>query len=90
MTNSTAKDQSRAFLIGGGIASLAAAAFLIRDANMPGDRITVFESGANLGGSLDAAGSAETGYLVRGGRMFESKYRCTYDLFSSIPTLDKS
>lgn len=90
MTNVTAKDQFRAFLIGGGIASLAAAAFLIRDANMPGDRITIFESGSTLGGSLDASGSAETGYVVRGGRMFENKYRCTYDLFSSIPSLDKS
>jgi oleate hydratase len=26
--------------------------------------------------------------VLRGGRMFESKYLCTYDLFSSIPTLD--
>jgi len=90
MTDSTAKNESRAFLIGGGISSLAAAVFLIRDANMAGNRITIFESGSSLDGSLDAYGSAETGYVVRGGRMFESKYRCTYDLFSSIPTLDKS
>jgi oleate hydratase len=26
---------------------------------------------------------------MRGGRMIESKYLCTYDLFSSIPTLDE-
>jgi oleate hydratase len=36
------------------------------------------------------AGSSEDGYVVRGGRMIESKYVCTYDLFSSIPTLDES
>ena len=28
--------------------------------------------------------------MLRGGRMIESKYLCTYDLFSSIPTLDES
>ena len=28
--------------------------------------------------------------MLRGGRMIESKYLCTYDLFSSIPTLDGS
>ena len=27
---------------------------------------------------------------MRGGRMLESKYLCTFDLFSSIPTLDES
>ena len=27
---------------------------------------------------------------MRGGRMIESKYLCTYGLFSSIPTLDES
>jgi oleate hydratase len=26
---------------------------------------------------------------MRGGRMIESKYLCTYDLFSSIPALDE-
>jgi myosin-crossreactive antigen len=27
----------------------------------------------------------EDGYVMRGGRMIESKYLCTFDLFSSIP-----
>ena len=78
------------YLVGGGIASLAAAAFLIRDGNIPGHRITIFEESAKLGGSLDAAGNAKDGYTMRGGRMIESKYLCTFDLFSSIPTLDES
>lgn len=75
-------------LIGGGIASLAAAAFLIRDADVPGCNITIFEALDKPGGSLDGAGSPREGYVVRGGRMLESKYLCTYDLFDSIPTLD--
>jgi oleate hydratase len=78
------------YLVGGGIASLAAAAFLIRDGDFPGDNITILEESEKIGGSLDAAGGPNTGYVMRGGRMIESKYRCTYDLFSSIPTLDGS
>ena len=81
---------TRVYLVGGGIASLAAAAFLIRDADFPGHNITILEELNRLGGSLDGAGSPQRGYVLRGGRMFESKYLCTYDLFSSIPTLDES
>jgi oleate hydratase len=76
------------YLVGGGIASLAAAAFLIRDADVPGCHITILEALGKAGGSLDGAGTPQDGYVVRGGRMLESKYLCTYDLFDSIPTLD--
>jgi oleate hydratase len=78
------------YLVGGGIASLAAAAFSIRDGDIPGRNITIIEESDKIGGSLDAAGTPEAGYIMRGGRMIESKYFCTYDLFSSIPTLDES
>ena len=77
------------YLVGGGIASLAAAAFLIRDGDIPGHNITILEESAKIGGSLDAAGTSEDGYVMRGGRMLESKYLCTFDLFSSIPALDE-
>jgi oleate hydratase len=76
------------YLVGGGIASLAAAAFFIRDGDILGHNITIIEESAKIGGSLDAAGNPQDGYIMRGGRMLESKYLCTYDLFSSIPTLD--
>ncbi|MDP9649843.1 oleate hydratase [Paraburkholderia caledonica] len=81
-------DSGHFYLVGGGIASLAAAAFLIRDADVPGCRITILEALGDAGGSLDGAGTPRDGYVVRGGRMLESKYLCTYDLFDSIPTLD--
>jgi oleate hydratase len=83
-------DQAAIFLVGGGIASLAAAVFLIRDGDVQGHTITILEESSRIGGSLDAAGNAAEGYVMRGGRMIESKYLCTYDLFSSIPTLDGS
>jgi len=81
-------DEAATYLVGGGIASLAAAVFLIRDGDVQGHTITILEESSRIGGSLDAAGNATDGYVMRGGRMIESKYLCTYDLFSSIPTLD--
>lgn len=80
----------KVYLIGGGIASMAAAVFMIRDGDIPGCNITIMEELDKVGGSLDGAGSAADGYVLRGGRMLESKYLCTFDLFSSIPTLDQS
>ena len=56
--------------------------------DITGRNIVILEQLDRLGGSLDGAGSAEDGYVLRGGRMLESKYLCTYDLFSSIPALD--
>jgi len=78
---------TKVYLVGGGIASMAAAAFLIRDGDMRGCDITIIEESDRMGGSLDGAGSAAEGYVLRGGRMLESKYLCTFALFDSIPTL---
>lgn len=41
-----------AYLVGGGIASLAAAAFLIRDGDVPECDITIIEESGLLGGSF--------------------------------------
>ncbi|HWG28579.1 oleate hydratase [Actinospica sp.] len=79
---------AKAYLVGSGIASLSAAAFLIRDGGFAGSDIVLLEEQNRLGGSLDAAGSPETGYTMRGGRMFEIHFDCTYDLLGSIPSLD--
>ncbi|NGN64327.1 oleate hydratase [Streptomyces sp. A7024] len=78
----------RAYVVGSGIAGLSAAAFLIRDGGFAGQDIVVLEEQDREGGSLDAAGSPETGYTMRGGRMFEIHFDCTYDLLGSIPSLD--
>ena len=79
---------AKAYLVGSGIASLSAAAFLIREGGFSGRDIVILEEQDREGGSLDAAGSPETGYTMRGGRMFELHFACTYDLLSSIPSLD--
>ncbi len=78
----------KAYLVGGGIGSLAAAAFMIRDGNVPGSSITIFEAMPVPGGSLDGGGNSEIGYTMRGGRMLTTEnFECTWDLFKSIPSL---
>ncbi|MGR9087889.1 MAG: oleate hydratase, partial [Gammaproteobacteria bacterium] len=79
---------SKAYLVGGGIGSLAAAAFMIRDGNLPGEHISILEAAPNLGGSLDGGGDPATGYSMRGGRMLTTdNYECTWDLFKTIPSV---
>ena len=79
---------TNAYLVGGGIGSMAAAAFMIRDGQVPGDHITILEAAPIMGGSLDGAGDATKGYSLRGGRMLTTdNYECTWDLFKSIPSL---
>lgn len=83
--NSTLK----AYMVGGGIGSLAAAAFMIRDGNLPGRNISILEASPLMGGSLDGAGDPVRGYSLRGGRMLTTdNYECTWDLYKSIPSLN--
>ena len=87
-TMSVLPKNRKAHMIGGGIGSMAAAAFLIRDGGVPGRNITIYESSPVAGGSLDGAGNPETGYSLRGGRMLTTdNYECTWGLFKSIPSL---
>jgi len=78
----------KAHLIGSGIGSLAAAAFMIRDAGVAGSDITIYEAQPIPGGSLDGAATRD-GYSLRGGRMLTTDhYECLWDLMRSIPSLE--
>ncbi len=78
----------KAYLVGSGIGNLSAAAFMIRDAGIPGSNVTIFEAMPAPGGSLDGGGNPEDGYTLRGGRMLTTdNYECTWDLFKTIPSL---
>ena len=85
---SASRNDTKAYLVGGGIAALASAAYLIRDGGIPGSNISILEETPTVGGSLDGAGSPDRGYVIRGGRMFTYEaYTCTFDLLSFIPSL---
>ncbi len=79
----------RAYCIGGGIGSLAAAAFMIRDGNMDGSQITIFEKLPTQGGSLDGQRLADGSYSLRGGRMLTTDaYECLWGLYEGVPSLE--
>ena len=81
---------NHAYLVGGGLACLAAAAYLIRDCGFPGEQITVYEGMHILGGSNDGIGTPEKGFVCRGGRMLnEETYENFWELFRSIPSLEQ-
>ncbi|WP_408591650.1 oleate hydratase [Novosphingobium sp.] len=78
---------SKYTFVGSGIASLAGAAILIRDAAVAGKDIVILEESLQTGGAFDAHGDAQAGYFMSGSRMFEAKYLCTFDLLDSIPSI---
>lgn len=78
----------KAHLVGSGLASLAAATFLIRDAGMPGSAITVYEELDLPGGSMDGILDEHKGFIIRGGREMEAHFETLWDLFRSVPALD--
>jgi oleate hydratase len=82
--------EAHVWMVGGGIASMAAAAFLIRDAGMSGENIHILETLDVSGGSLDGAPSpVNAGYVTRGGRMLaEEVYSCLWNLLDTIPDAD--
>ena len=80
-------ENRNAHIIGGGIAGLAAAVFLIDDARMPGKNITVYEKRSSLGGCCDASANAH-GYVCPGERELEPFMECLWYLCSKIPSLD--
>jgi oleate hydratase len=45
--------KSKAYLVGGGIVSLTAAAFMVRDGSFPGENISILKAASLLGGSLE-------------------------------------
>lgn len=77
-----------AYLVGSGLASLAAACFLIRDGQMKGDKIHILEELGLPGGACDGIKDNDKGFIIRGGREMENHFECLWDLFRSIPSLE--
>jgi len=82
MTNKKRK----AYFVGGGIASLAGATYLLKDGGWTGKNIFILEEGKHFGGALDDNDISPSKFLSRGERMFTPEiYNCTLDLMSQIP-----
>ena len=82
-------ENKSAYIVGSGLAALAAACFLVRDGQMPGDHIHILEAMDVAGGACDGIFDPSRGYVMRGGREMEDHFECLWDLFRSIPSLEK-
>lgn len=81
-------DRKHLWIVGSGLAGLAAAVFAVRDGQVPGEQITILEKDQLPGGAMDGIKEPERGFVIRGGREMESFFECLWDLFRSIPSLE--
>lgn len=81
-------DRKSAYLVGSGLASLAAACFLVRDGQMKGEHIHILEELNIAGGACDGIKDPTKGFIIRGGREMENHFECLWDLFRSIPSIE--
>lgn len=80
-------EERKAHIIGGGIAGLASAVFLIDDCYVPGENVTIYDQLALMGGSMDGAKIGEGKYTCRGERELEPYMECLWYLGNKIPSL---
>ena len=82
-------DNKSAYIIGSGLAALSAACFLVRDGQMKGKNVHILEKDPIPGGACDGYQYADVGYVMRGGREMDNHFECMWDLFRSIPSIEK-
>ena len=81
-------DHKSAYIIGTGLAALSAACYLVRDGQMKGNRIHIFEKDPIPGGACDGFEYPGVGYVMRGGREMDNHFEVMWDLFRSIPSIE--
>ncbi len=81
-------ENKQAYIIGSGLAGLAAACFLVRDGRMPGEKIHILERDPRAGGGCDGWDYPGLGYTMRGGREMDNHFEVMWDLFRDIPSIE--
>lgn len=81
-------DDKSAYIIGTGLAALSAACYLVRDGQMKGENIHIFEKDPIPGGACDGFEYPGLGYVMRGGREMDNHFEVMWDLFRSIPSIE--
>lgn len=81
-------DHKSAYIVGSGLAALAAACFLVRDGQMKGERVHILEKDPIPGGACDGFLYENLGYVMRGGREMDNHFECMWDLFRSVPSIE--
>ena len=81
-------ENKSAYIIGTGLAALTSAFYLVRDAQMPGRNIHVFEKDVLPGGALDGAFIKGEGYVMRGGREMDNHFEVMWDVYRDVPSIE--
>ena len=81
-------DHKSAYIIGTGLAARSAACYLVRDGQMKGEHIHIFEKDPIPGGACDGFEYPGVGYVMRGGREMDNHFEVMWDLFRSIPSIE--
>ena len=81
-------DRKSAYILGAGLAALTAACYLVRDGQMQGSHIHIFEKDPIPGGACDGWKFENVGYVMRGGREMDNHFEVMWDLFHSIPSIE--
>lgn len=81
-------DNKSAYIIGTGLAGLSAAFYLVRDGQMKGEHIHVFEKLELAGGSCDGRKDITKGFYMRGGREMDNHFECMWDMFRDVPSIE--
>lgn len=77
---------TQAWLVGSGIASLAAAVHLIHDAGLPGCNINILDHNAEIGGGLISSGDANNGFILHPGCLPYFNDQSVENLLSLVPS----
>ena len=81
-------DKKSAYIIGTGLAGLTAAFYLVRDGQMKGEHIHVFEKLDLAGGSCDGRKDVTKGFFMRGGREMDNHFEVMWDTFRDVPSIE--
>lgn len=76
----------QAWLIGSGIASLAAAVHLVKQAKVPGPQVHILDAHHASGGAMEISGDAENGYILHTGAQPYFYEQCVKDLVAMVPS----
>ena len=81
-------DKKSAYIIGTGLAGLTAAFYLVRDGQMKGEHIHVFEKLDLAGGICDGRKDITKGFFMRGGREMDNHFEVMWDTFRDVPSIE--
>jgi oleate hydratase len=76
----------QAWLIGGGVASLAAAVHLVKQAKVPPHQVHILDTHHGPGGALKTSGNSRDGYILHTGTQPYLHGECVKDLLTMIPS----